>query len=286
MTSPVLPSLYIAENLFLPETVAKPASVTVVGTTERQPVTVQPPCACGGDHETVDIPKIIAEGKGHNDNLQENFDANSLSNITGTQRVELPARAYVTNIATNVFDTNASLTLVINQKTSLFVEGSVGSVTSGASGAPLQTDIGPNGSLDMFIGGDFGTISSTVNFGDTEQASKVRVYVAGNIALSGVGTFGASLYAPNATLFISGALDYYGALFVNNLFSLGLVNVHYDSAIIREDEDCAPIDTCHDCNDCSATSACVDGKCGPCREHSDCCEPLVCTEGKCGILII
>lgn len=272
--------LHIAGSLIMPTTASVntlPGYVTVDGNTLSQPVTVQPPCACG-DNEIVNVAEIIANGKAHNDNAQTGFNADILSAVSGV-RVELPARTFVTSISS--FSVNDPFTLVVDQKTSLFVEGDFFSV------GKMNLEIGPHGELDMYIGGNLSLAGGTV-FGDPNRPSKFRVYVAGDqqIVLTGNTWFAGNLYAPRATVTMIGGQTFYGSLFAGTIASSVTTVIHYDSAIIREGDDCLTPDRCDSCTDCEATLGCVDGQCGACRADTDCCAPLVCVNGQCGTLLL
>jgi hypothetical protein len=257
---------------------AFPGPTEVDGNTVREPVTVQPPCACG-DQEIVNVAQIIANGKVHNDNAQTGFDPNSLSlGFNAVESVELPAHAFVTSVSVG-----GQLTLVVNQKTSLFVEGDVAIVMNGS----LSLEIASHGELDLYIGGNLTLVGRAV-FGDPNRPSKLRVYVVGDqkITLAGTTSFAGNLYAPRATVMMGGGQTFYGSVFAGNVESSVQTAIHYDSAVIREGRDCNPANRCDACTDCEATSGCVDGHCGPCHASTDCCEPLVCVGGQCSVRFV
>ena len=62
----------------------------------------------------------------------------------------------------------------------------------------------------------------------------------------------------------------------------GVVNLHYDSAILDVPGCDEPGGDCGSCNDCgNPTPACIDGSCVQCGGDADCCPPLVCDAGAC-----
>jgi hypothetical protein len=268
--------MHIGGDLIAPPTApATPLWVTVDGKSLNQPVSVKAPCACDAN-KMLDVAAIIAEGKAHNDNAQSGFDPASLNGGLSGSTMELPAgRVFASRI-----NAVGQLTLVVNQKTSLFVEGDV-NATGG-----FNLELGPQGELDMFIGGNLSLTGNTA-LGDPNRPDRVLVYVAGDqqIALAGVTVFAGNLYAPRATVALGGVTTYYGAMFAGNIGVGGGTVIHYDSAIVRKGDACPPPAQCNACDDCKATAACVAGSCGPCQSDADCCEPLVCVAGKCSAKI-
>lgn len=242
----------------------------------RDSVQVDPPCACAPS-QVLDVAAIVADGAKRNHNAEIGLDPNALMNVLGTRRQELECgRLFLTRIG-GVGD----LTLSVKGRTALFVEYDV--VLSGN----LTIEIGPEGALDLFIGGTV-AFAGNQDFGDPSRAARIRMYVGSNRAISIVGAtdFVGNLYAPHAAVAIAGNTNVYGSIFAGNLSRVGDTNIFYDSAIVREGDSCEPPPGCKSCQECGASAACVDGKCGACRTDADCCQPLTCNAGQCGVLVL
>lgn len=168
----------------------------------------------------------------------------------------------------------------------------------------LTTEIAPEASLDLFVGGSIRAIGE-ISFGDLTRPSASRVYVAGEGELDLVGgaAFIGNVYAPRATLRLVGEVLAHGALFVGGVDGVGEIEIAYDRAIL----DVSPCDDpalhepaqpedpqdpedperhidvpCSRCGYCLSGLACVDQLCGLCREDADCCGQSVCNEeGRC-----
>ena len=123
---------------------------------------------------------------------------------------------------------------------------------------------------------------STV-FGAANAPARVRLYVGGvGVELSASAAIGANIYAPNADVALSSALELWGAVFANRLEFSGDFTIHYDSSVLATGG-CAPAGgPCVTCNDCAGvTPACSGGTCMPCAADEDCCAPLACRSGAC-----
>jgi hypothetical protein len=242
----------------------------------REGVQVDPPCACAPG-QVLDVAAIVADGAARNHNAEVGLDPDALSNGLGTRRVELECgRLFLSRIG-GVGD----LTLAVKGRTALFVQYDV------SLAGNLTIELGPEGALDLFIGGTVAFVGNQ-DFGDPSRAARIRMYVGSNraISIAGATDFVGNLYAPQAVVSIVGNTNVYGSIFAGNLSRAGDTNIYYDSAIVREGDSCEPPPGCKSCQDCGASAACVDGKCGGCRSDADCCQPLTCNAGQCGVLVL
>jgi hypothetical protein len=169
---------------------------------------------------------------------------------------------------------DAHLTLVFGGRTSLFIAGDL-TVTG-----RLTFELGPGADVDVFVSGDY-VIAGKQDF-SARGAGHIRFYVAGSQNIELKDAFQGNLYAPSASVVLSGTGEVYGSIVANSLVASGSVAVHYDRSILRAGDGCEPQPTtCRSCDDCNSSSACVAGECGACADDDDCCHPLVCRQGQC-----
>lgn len=231
------------------------------------------PCECDDD-VLVDVSAIVAYHATNNDNADASFDPSVVEDHTAGARVELPCgRLYASRLSGS-----GDLTLVVPGRTALFIGGDL------APGAVLRVELGPEGVLDLFVGGNV-VSAAPLELGDADAPSRVRLYVGGNgtIQLSGGATFAGNVYAPRAELVTSGDVEVFGSVFVRRVATSGRLGIHYDTAILYAGDDCPPpVDEgCGSCLDCGSSEACIDGVCGECRTSADCCAPFICEGGVC-----
>lgn len=279
-------TVQIDQDLNQPSGVVNGPSLTVSGTTNTLPVTVTEPCPCDSS-ELIDIPAIVTAGASANDNTSLGLPADALANVVQSREVVMPCGAYY--FAGIHASDAATLTLKIDGHVALLVDGPF----SADVGAKIVADIAPEGSLDLFVLGQFGTpygpsATDNIALGAPERAAAVRIYVwdPNGILLLGGSEFVGNLYAPNVQI-VAGGLDVYGAILTGSP-NLNHVSVHYDRAILDVDEQCPePPSSCDSCEDCVSSLACIDGTCANCTQDSDCCPPLVCLGNShlCGPLL-
>lgn len=237
----------------------------------RAPVSVAPPCDCSPESR-VDIAGYMSYYREHNDNAALFLDPDRLHNFNGDAALALPCGRYYLN----QINGTGKLDLVINGRVALFVGGDINFTQD------LNVRLGSGGELDLFVGGTLNG-GAALNLGAPETASRVRLYVAstGSISLSGAVTLAGNLYAPQASLNVGGPLTVYGALFVRQVATPAVVQLHHDASILRAGQGCPPPPpTCTSCRDCG-NQACADGVCGRCTTDSQCCSPLQCRSGQC-----
>ncbi|MCP3100580.1 hypothetical protein LZ198_17050 [Myxococcus sp. K15C18031901] len=188
----------------------------------REPVASVAPCAC--DTSTrMDIPGLIANHATRNHNAAIGLDADTLRGFTGERSLELPCgRFYLSGI-----EGEGRLDLVIRERTALFVRDGV------VIGERLSIQVVPPGELDLFIGADM-TVAGALALGSPDAPARTRVYVAGTGALgiSAGSVIAGNLYAPDATLNLSGNAEVFGSLFVRHIESSGTLALHYDADVL------------------------------------------------------
>ncbi|MCE9670595.1 hypothetical protein LY474_22575 [Myxococcus stipitatus] len=189
----------------------------------REPVASLAPCACDAG-SLLDVPGLIANHATRNHNAAIGLDPDSLRGFTGERSLELPCgRFYLSGI-----EGEGRLDLVVRERTALFVRDSI------VIGERLSIEVVPPGELDLFIGADL-TVAGAFALGSTDAPARTRVYVAGHgtLGISAGSVVAGNLYAPDATLNLSGNAEVFGSLFVRHLEASGTLAVHYD-ADVRE----------------------------------------------------
>lgn len=254
---------------------------SVGGSTIRSAFTVERPCACDPS-EIVDIAGIVAAGRAENDNADIGLMPGVLDPVIGLGvDIELPCGRFYLSGISGLGD----ITLHVNGRTALFVDGDVNAL------GVFDIDIGPDGELDMFIGGQLLSIGAG-SYGDRNRPARTRIYAAGggDVTIIGATGFVGNVYAPNARITAPGATTVYGSLFGRQIDMPGYLDVHYDRAILDVDVDCPPpTGGCEMCGGigCSDHTACILGACTGCTSDADCCAPLVCyPDGTCDSLLI
>jgi len=267
-------SLSVDGTLTLPDsaTLDVPGTVTV-GSEERGPVEVPPPCACG-DAELLDVAALVAARADDHDDARAGLEPGSLDGYGGDRLVELPCgRFYFRGISGT-----GSLTLRVTGRAAVYVDGDL------APGAGLTVELVDGAEIDLFVSGVL-TTTGTVRFGSVDAPSRARLYLGGSglTELSGDGLFGGNLYAPRSDLRVSAGIEVFGSLFVRRLAASGSVTIHYDTAVLEGGDQCPGDypDECASCLDCRSGQACVAGTCGECSDSSECCAPFICAGGRC-----
>jgi len=243
--------------------------MTIGGQKIQEDFTVSEPCPCNSEH-LLDVPAIVEQVKQNNDNAEARLDPDALSPVLTVQTIELPCGRFFLESVSIV----GHVTLKIEQRTALFVGGDF------TVGGSFYVDVGPEGELDLFIGGNLRTVGST-SFGDKNRPAASRIYVGGrsglgDITLAGLNDFVGNLYAPTASVRTVGLLNIYGAVFGREFISGGTTFIHYDRSIL---------DVGNDCEDTPLTDETCVSAGDSCDRDSDCCEPLVCDNGICSSLL-
>jgi len=256
----------------------------------RADVDVPPPCDCAAEHR-VDVAGIVnaQQDFAHNDDVGLVADAFANVNETTSHTFEC-GRYRLVGIAGS-----GDLTFTIRGRVALFVDGDI---TTGGT-FTIELD-GADAELDLFVNGGW-TGGQATTIGDTERPRAVRMYLNGDVNLSGDLAVAANVSSPTGALTLSGDNTLHGSFLVRRVSSSGTLDITYDAAVLALSDDCdedvvvdddggmsvdagdPPGDTCDSCRDCD-NQACTDGTCGACVDNADCCAPLFCLEGTCTYL--
>ena len=234
------------------------AGMTVAGQVLKQDFDVPEPCACGQD-QILDIAAIVAAGQANSHNADLGIDDGNRIEIGAGLNSQL-------NLECGRFAFEAAHfvgvnVIKVNGRTALFIDGDL--TITGAFGI----DLGSQGELDVFVTGNL-LLTGAGDVGAVDRPAALRFYVggAGDIAITGANRFAANLYAPRATVLVTGADDIYGSFFVGSYIVTGTQRMHYDAAVLRGGSD---------------GSSC-DGPPPGCKRDLDCVSPNVCSaSGTC-----
>ena len=158
-------------------------------------------------------------------------DATALAHPTAPVALDLPCgRFFFSEVGSG-----QPITLRVSGKTAVFVGGDL----DAASG--FDVELGPGAELDLFVEGALANLAS-FSLGSPAAPGQARVYVHGasNLTLPAGARFAGNLYAPNASLVLSGQAEVFGSVFVRSLNSSGALTIHFDDAVARAGSACSP----------------------------------------------
>jgi hypothetical protein len=244
------------------------SAAMVAGRIARTDLSLPPPCPCDR-RERLDVAEMVTWAQDHNDNASLGFAPEELYWVAQPTTRVLPCGRYH-------FDTingTGVLTLRIDSKVAIFVGDLLGWI---------EIELGPGGSLDLFVSGWFQPRGGVL--GNRERPSATRVYVhdqpnPGPVIM--VGELVSNFAAPTAGAQTLGVLRR-GSMLVRDLVVADSLTVEYDPAVT--DPGVCGVDegqACSGCGECAAGLACVAGECGVCGSDGDCCAPLTCVDGRC-----
>lgn len=189
----------------------------------REPVTVDPPCACGDDERT-DVVGIVAAARADNDNALHAVDPQALTDVAGDIELSLPGGRFLFE----GMRAAGAVRIATSGPTAIFVDGDI--ALAGALEVILDGD---DASLDLFIAGDLAA-AGALDLGSATAPARVRVYVGGDgdIAIAGQAQLGASLFAPEARVALAGSFTFDGALVARNIAHAGTLSVRYDADVL------------------------------------------------------
>jgi hypothetical protein len=250
--------------------------VLVDGERREESFVFAPPCACA-DGELLDVPGIVQDGMGRNDNARILLDPNALDTPSGPVSLTLECGRFALQRIAGA----APINLRVEGKVALFVDDAV------ELGQAFTLELGAEAELDWFIRGTV-SLEPGASIGASARPAAARLYTIapGDLTLPGTALVALNVYAPRMNVSVRGLGDVYGALFAASVTAPGALIVHYDRSVTAADESCplpAPA-TCGGCDDCATSAACVLGACAACTSDADCCFPQVCAEGACGPL--
>lgn len=200
------------------------------GTRVTGAVSVPPPCRCDAA-ELLDVAAIVGDHAVANHDAAVGITPDHLADAQGDVSLELPCgRFYLSRIQATG---GGTVTIRATGRTALFIAGDV------TLDGNLTVEVAAGAELDLFITG-FLNLPGTATLGDPARPRALRVYLgsAGSIALSGGSTLAGNLYAPEADLATSAAVEVYGAVLINRWVLSAPVSVHYDRAIAVAGDAC------------------------------------------------
>lgn len=163
---------------------------------------------CGCDAASIyDVAKAVAIARDNNDNA-----LGGISSIGSTSLTLRTGRYYIKTIA-SVGD----LRVRIDGDVQLYIDGDLETVGDG------NISIAKDGSLDLFINGSVHTVGD-VSLGDPSRPDAFRLYVGGassEIALVGSQSWSGVIYAPTATISLTGDTEIRGAIVAGSLHKTG-----------------------------------------------------------------
>lgn len=230
--------------------------LSVGGDLFSQDFSIPEPCACA-EADLLDIDAIVAEGLARSHNAEAGVDADDLTQV-GSGPLVLECGRFAFPGGSIVGNT----TIEVAGRTALFIDGDL-EITGN-----FGVDLGAEGELDVFVTGNLILTGSAV-VGSVERPAALRFYVGGeqDVSITGAMIFAANLYAPRATLIVSGAEHVYGSYFVGDFAAVGVQVMHYDSAVLEDGEDCddpPPDDGCEEDRQCREPTVCdANGRCTP-----------------------
>jgi hypothetical protein len=247
---------------------ARWGAASVSGAMQRADLPLPSPCACG-PAERLDVEATVAFAATHNDNDELGFAPQELGWVDQDSSRELPCGRF----HFDAIDGPAVLTLRIERPVAIFVGNLL---------AFIEIELGPAGSLDLFVAGWFQPRGGIL--GDRDRPAATRVYVHDQRAPGPVVMFGevaSNFYAPTAGVQTLG-LTRHGSMFVRELLVNDTLDIRYDPAV-RDPGVCgaAESEACDGCGACRDGLACVAERCAACDGDQDCCEPFECAQGRC-----
>ncbi len=222
-------------NLSVGGTLTLPAAATInvsgtttVGSEQRAPVMVPPPCACDST-ELVNIVGFVEAHRTNNHNADIDLAPDALADFAGDVTLDLPCGRYFLDRIQG----DGALTIRVDGRVALFVSQGITMQDT------LAVEVAPGAELDLFVASHVNT-SGDVQFGSEATPAKVRFYVggAGAINFSANSTFGGNLYAPLMDLALSGGAEVFGSVFVSRIATSGPLTIHYDDDIESAGDTC------------------------------------------------
>jgi hypothetical protein len=207
------------------------ALVDVGGKEHTQPVSVDPPCACGAD-EVLDISALVADARTNNDNAAVGLESHELDLVVGIgTALTLPSGRYHLHQIAGA----GALQLRISGKVALFVDDDF------YAGPLFRVSLDAGAELDLFVEDNL-VLAGAALIGDPARPSATRVYAGGtgDIAVAGLNAFAGNVYAPNANVLVGGVGRVFGSLFGKNIIAAGILDVGYDESVGDGQVECPP----------------------------------------------
>lgn len=252
------------------------ASVSV-GSSERDPVVVAPPCPCRDD-ELVPIAALVDAAKARNDNARLGVLSTGFIQVPAGSEWNLPCgQVYLSQIAGV-----GSLTVHVTGMAALFIDGSINLVGG------LAFDLAPGAEIDVFVKGDLAVQGPLVLAGQDRPAAG-RMWVNGILLFPLSNPWVGNLYAPHSYVGTATEPQIWGSIVAGDLNGGTHAAVVFDRAIMHASACTAPeppAGLCARCSWCTGGAACMDGLCGSCQSDADCCSLSACSSnGQCEPLL-
>jgi hypothetical protein len=193
-----------------------------------EPVSVAPPCDCGGAG-TVDVAGAIAAATAANADAAAGFGPDRLAAVTTSTLLDIPCGSY----ALSAIDTRAALVLAVHGRALVAVAGDV------VLRAGFTVTLDPGAELDLLVGGRL--LTSGSNAIGSMTPARFRIWVAGSqtVVFDDDPNVGAVVHAAGAPVTASSGLELNGALFAKTLTAGAQVNVHFDQSVFTVGASCA-----------------------------------------------
>lgn len=195
-------------------------------------VNVTPPCRCT---RALDFTRVLDEARATNDDARIGLDANEgLRALSAAIDRTLPCGHYYVD----ALYAARPITLRITGRVALYVRQGV-LIDDGGS---LTVRLAPGAELDLIVGASV-TARERVDLGEASDPTRMRLYVGGGAAGSGIdtinllggGVLAGSLYAPTLALNVEGGeLALTGAAVVGTVTSSSLLKLRFDRALVRD----------------------------------------------------
>jgi RHS repeat-associated protein len=224
-----------------------PSQAKVLGSVTHV-ASVSPPCDCTN---VVPIASMVAAHRApNNDDSSIGLSPNAAMGGNAI-RIDLPCGNYYLS----QINMSGALTIAVHGHTALYVDGNVNASSS------LVLQIDSTATLDFFVAGAL-SASGAVTLGSPSAPAHCRAYVAGSsLSISAAANVDCNVYAPNASVNLSGMTATYGAVFAHAISTSGNAVVHYDTSIQNAGAECCTASKCDDGNPCTVDACSGDGAC-------------------------
>jgi hypothetical protein len=242
-------------------------------TIQQQTVTIAKPCPCENS-DILNIPALVDAAKSKNDNNKFGIDKDALASIAATAQLTIPCgQFYLSQIAGL-----GNITVHVTGMSALFIDGSI-DVTGNVS-----FTVDPGAEIDVFVKQDL-LVQGSIAIASKDRPAAGRIWVGGSQPINLLSPWIGNLYAPQASVSATIALEVWGSIFASDFSAGAVASFIFDRSVLFSGDNCTaprpPAGVCTQCQWCWGGSACMSGVCGACRSDSDCCSLSICDNGKC-----
>lgn len=239
----------------------------------REVVSVAKPCACGL-FDLVDVLSLVDAARTSNDNTRFAVDPKAFARLSGNNEWTIGCgQLYLSQIGGT-----GNLLVHVTGLAALFIDGSINLT------GDLSFDVAPGAEIDVFVKGDL-ALQGTLALASKDRPAAGRIWVWGALPINLQSPWIGNLYAPRASVRVTGGIETWGSIFSFDLLGSSYASFVFDRAILKTTACIAPSPppgSCTRCRWCNNGTACVNGTCGACQADSDCCGLAVCTSnGTC-----